>query len=62
MLDLIRAPLVDLLGKVLRRAPGFALAFLLLLLGLVAARWLRSAIERGLEKAGLDERTSPVGV
>ena len=45
-----------------RMLPGLAAAFLLLLVGLLAARGLRALVERALQGAKLDERTSGVGI
>lgn len=62
MLELVSAPFMDMMGRLLKRAPGFAAAFLFLLVGLVAARWLRSVLEKALQKAAIDDHTASVGI
>ena len=55
-------PFVSTAHRFMAQVPSIAAAFLLLLIGLFAARALRTVTERLLSKASLDEYTSKVGI
>lgn len=61
-LDRLTAPFQNLAQRVLAKLPGILIAFVLLFLGLLAARGLRTFLERVLERAKLDEYAGSVGV
>lgn len=62
MLDVVAAPLTDLLQRAWARAPGLVGAFFCLLAGLLVARWVRSAVEAFLNKGNLDQHAGSIGV
>lgn len=61
-LNLTMDPILSTYQRVIATIPNFAAAFFLLLLGMFAARALRSIVEGILSRARLDEYTSKVGI
>lgn len=61
-LGLVTDPLLGAFNRVAAQLPALAAALLLLLVGMFAARALRTAAERLLERARLDDYTAKVGI
>lgn len=59
---LFAAPFLDAFHRVSGSLASLAAAFLLLLVGMVAARLLRALVETGLSRIKLDEHTSRAGL
>ncbi|HBL15760.1 MAG: hypothetical protein A2X36_13310 [Elusimicrobia bacterium GWA2_69_24] len=62
MMQMLLDPFRQLAQRFMEWAPGVVAAFLILLLGLVLARALRSFMEGALTRAKIDEYASKVGV
>mgnify|MGYP001602207068 FL=1 len=62
LLELLTHPFVSVANRFAAHIPSFAAAFILLLAGMFTARALRTACERMLDRAHLDEYTSKVGI
>lgn len=61
-LHALTLPLRELARRFLDWLPGFLAAFVLLFVGLVLARALRTLVERALARAGVDARLGSVGI
>lgn len=62
MVGLVADPLLGAFHRVASQLPALAAALLLLLVGMFAARALRTLAERVLDRARLDEYTAKVGI